>query len=148
MAKRDYPEGSGPGVKPEIKENLAVSFASKGVRALVDGFTLHCPVCHEAKMFRNYFSIKKRCERCGVVYEREQGAFVGAIYINLIVTELIFVFGYFFLDYKFDLDIKTQLAIWAPFNILFPIVFFPRSKGIWTGVLYLCGDIYPDVGGN
>ena len=148
MKPKDYPEATGSGTKPEVKANVAANFAQKGARALSEGFKLRCPACHKAKMFRTYFSIKRRCDRCGVVYEREQGAFVGAIYINLIVTELLFITGYFALEYNFSLGLWTQVAIWAPFNVLFPILFFPRSKGLWTAVLYLCGDIYPDVGEN
>ena len=41
----------------------------------------------------------KRCRVCNYHFEREQGYFVGAMYINYGVTALIIVAGYFALEW-------------------------------------------------
>lgn len=84
------------------------------------------------------------CPNCGVRFVRETGEYIVAMYINALLTEAIFIAGYFTLDYLYDLSVTTQLLIWAPFSFLFPVWFYPRSKGLWAGVLSLMGGLYPD----
>jgi uncharacterized protein (DUF983 family) len=123
----------------------APEFTGAGVRrALWDGLRLHCPACHEGKMFSSYFTMRAVCARCGVRYEREQGEYIMAMYVNLLIAEALFVGGYFLSDYLFDLGMWTQFAIWAPFNLLFVVLFYPRSKGLWAACLYLLGNLYED----
>ena len=39
------------------------------------------------RLYRSLFRMNTHCDYCGLVYEREQGYFIGAIYINVIATE-------------------------------------------------------------
>ncbi len=43
---------------------------------------LRCPRCGRSPLYARYFRMHERCVACGLRYEREQGFFVGAIYIN------------------------------------------------------------------
>jgi uncharacterized protein (DUF983 family) len=71
------------------------------------------------------------CARCGVKFEREQGYFVGAIYINYAATVAIAVPGFFLLDAFTDITINQQLALWVPFAVVFPLIFFHHSRSLW-----------------
>jgi hypothetical protein len=71
------------------------------------------------------------CAACGLKFEREQGYFVGAIYINYTATILIAVPGYFVLDLWTAMDINRQLALWIPFAVIFPLIFFHHSRSLW-----------------
>jgi len=71
------------------------------------------------------------CEYCGLIYEREQGYFVGAIYINYAATVGIAVPGFFLLDAFAGLTINQQLALWIPFAVIFPLIFFHHSRSLW-----------------
>jgi uncharacterized protein (DUF983 family) len=113
-------------------------------RSLISGFFKRCPVCHKGKMFSKYWTMRSHCPNCGVKFERESGEYIVAMYINILLTEVIFIGGYIITNYVFDLDMWTQIAIWAPFNLLFPILFYPHSKGLWAGVLNVMGGLYPD----
>ena len=42
---------------------------------------LKCPVCFQGKTFRRGISMHEACSVCGIRFEREQGYFMGAIYI-------------------------------------------------------------------
>ena len=65
------------------------------------------------------------CAVCGLKFERAQGYWVGAIYVNYAVTTLIAVGGFFLLRARIDLDTAAQLALWVPFVIVFPAVVLP-----------------------
>jgi uncharacterized protein (DUF983 family) len=122
---------------PEFTLKLALTSIGYGARCI-------CPNCHKGKLFRSYFSMWEECPVCHVKLDREQGEYVGAMYMNLILTEFVFIVGYFLLNSIVELCAWTQVSIWVLFNLLFVVMFYPRSKGIWSAVLYLCGQLYAD----
>ena len=95
-------------------------------------------------MFSTYFKMNDHCPVCGVKYEREPGEYIVAMYINIFTTEIIFITGYLLLNNFFTWGVWTHVAIWAPFNILFPMWFYPRTKALWAGGLQLGGGLYRD----
>jgi uncharacterized protein (DUF983 family) len=74
------------------------------------------------------------CRHCGLRFEREQGYFVGAIYINYAATVAIAVPGFFLLDMLTSMTIDQQLMIWVPFAVVFPLLFFHHSRSLWLVV--------------
>jgi uncharacterized protein (DUF983 family) len=76
------------------------------------------------------------CAVCDLKFERAQGYWVGAIYVNYGVTTLIAVTGFFALRGWADLDTPVQLALWVPFVIAFPLWFFRYSRSLWLGLEY------------
>lgn len=97
---------------------------------------LRCPRCGAGKLFRGPFSMHARCPNCKLNFEREQGYFVGAIYINYAVTVAIAVPGYLVLDYLLGLSLASQLTLWISFAIIFPLLFFRHSRSLWVGLDY------------
>ena len=75
--------------------------------------------------------MRLHCNDCHLKFEREQGYFVGAIYINYAATVLIAVPGFFILDALTNITINQQLAIWTPFTVVFPLLFFHHSRSLW-----------------
>ncbi|MDP4230461.1 MAG: DUF983 domain-containing protein [Bacteroidota bacterium] len=112
--------------------------------AISCGMKRICPACKNGKMFRTYFQMNDYCPTCGVKYEREAGEFIVAMYINIFLTEILFISGYLLTNSLFSWGVWTQVAIWAPFNALFPIWFYPRSKGLWAAGLQLSTGLYKD----
>ena len=104
--------------------------------ALVFGraLRLRCPRCGEGELFTGWFTMPPRCSFCGIAFEREQGYFVGAIYVNYALTVLIAVGGYFVLWTRADLSNTVQLMLWVPFCVLFPLWFFRYSRALWLAV--------------
>jgi uncharacterized protein (DUF983 family) len=87
--------------------------------------------------FRGLFKMGERCSRCGFRFEREQGYFVGAIYINYAATVAIAMPGYFVLDYLAGLSLAMQLIFWGGFTVVFPLVFFRHSRSLWLAIVEL-----------
>jgi uncharacterized protein (DUF983 family) len=98
---------------------------------------LRCPRCGGAPLFRGWFTMHERCPACGLVLEREQGYFVGAIYVNYATTVGITVAGFLVLDAYTTLTVTTQILLWSGFGIAFPLFFFRYSRSLWLGVEYL-----------
>jgi uncharacterized protein (DUF983 family) len=95
------------------------------------GLRLRCPRCGQGALYGKPFKMHEHCANCALKFEREQGYFVGAIYINYAATIAIAVPGFFLLDTFTDITINQQLAIWVPFAVIFPLIFFHHSRSLW-----------------
>lgn len=100
-------------------------------RMLGNGLRLRCPRCGIGRLYDKPFRMNEHCAHCGLKFEREQGYFVGAIYINYAATIAIAVPGFFLLDAFAGIDINQQLAFWIPFALIFPLLFFHHSRSLW-----------------
>jgi uncharacterized protein (DUF983 family) len=74
------------------------------------------------------------CLECGLKFEREQGYFVGAIYVNYVATVLIAIPGYFILDAWTSISLRQQLFLWVTFGVVFPLLFFHYSRSLWLAL--------------
>src|SRR2546427_10553869 len=98
---------SAPGSPP----SGAVSFARPGIRGiLARGLRLRCPRCGCCPLYSGYFRMQERCAACGFRYEREQGYFVGAIYINYAITVALAAGSVLLLDSAIGLTLAQQLV--------------------------------------
>jgi uncharacterized protein (DUF983 family) len=71
------------------------------------------------------------CLVCGLTFEREQGYFVGAIYVNYGATALLLVAGFFALERFTNISLAQQLLLWGAFAIVFPLGFFRHARSLW-----------------
>jgi hypothetical protein len=76
------------------------------------------------------------CLSCDLRFEREPGYFVGAIYINYMVTAVTAIVGYFTLDHFIGMSLAHQLMLWAAFAVFFPLFFFRYSRSLWLSLEY------------
>ena len=95
------------------------------------GLRLKCPRCGAGSLYDKPFKMNEHCANCALKFEREQGYFVGAIYINYAATVGIAVPGFFLLDTLTSITINQQLALWVPFAVIFPLLFFHHSRSLW-----------------
>jgi uncharacterized protein (DUF983 family) len=109
----------------------------------VGGVRLRCPNCEQGAMFDG-FTMRETCDVCGVRFERRSGESVGGVMINLVVVELVFVVGFFGINAATDIPPMHQLFLWLPFAILFPILFYRTSRGLWVTMVYLNDDLKHD----
>jgi hypothetical protein len=75
----------------------------------------------------------ERCPHCEVKFSREDGFFLGSIYINYGLTSLIVAIVYPLLLFKYRFN--EQMLLWAcfAFVIVFPMLFFPHARALWLG---------------
>ena len=106
-------------------------------RILGRALRLRCPRCGRSPLWARYFRMHERCAVCGLRYEREQGYFVGAIYINYAVTVAIAVGVVLGLDWTVGLTLAQQLAIGVALGVLVPLAFFRYARSLWLVMNYL-----------
>jgi uncharacterized protein (DUF983 family) len=95
------------------------------------GLRLRCPRCGVGQLYEKPFKMYEHCTYCGLKFEREQGYFIGAIYINYAATVAIAVPGFFLLDAFTGINIDQQLTLWVPFAVVFPLLFFHHARSLW-----------------
>ena len=87
----------------------------------------------------------RECAACHLVFEREPGYFVGAIYINYAVTAGVSIAGFLVLDACTSVSVTTQIVLWSIFGVLFPLCFFRYSKSLWLAFDYLVNPEDPPL---
>ena len=114
---------------PEAQRNVA-----RAVRLLARGLCLRCPRCGARALCRTWFTMHERCCACQLRFEREQGYFLGAMYINYGVSVGLALIGSFALERWVGMSLTQQLILWVGFCSLFPVVFYRHSRGLWLGL--------------
>lgn len=94
-----------------------------------------CPNCG-ADAFDSYFTMKERCQGCGLYFEREPGYWVGATIINttVIFATFILVFVLGLVATWPDVPWTALLIVLLVVNGLIPVAFYPISKTIWSAM--------------
>jgi uncharacterized protein (DUF983 family) len=102
---------------------------------------LRCPRCGRDRLYARWFTMHERCGACGLRYEREQGYFVGAIYVNYALTVALGLGGVLLLDRLVGLSLRTQLAVAVPVMLLAPLVFFRHARSLWLAIGFLASGL-------
>lgn len=102
------------------------------------GARRRCPRCGAGKVCESWFKMRERCPTCGLRFEGppEEGFFLGAFTVNLIVTFgvlLLFVFAYIVMAAAGDApDLTSYVLVAATGCVVVPIVFYPFARSIWV----------------
>jgi uncharacterized protein (DUF983 family) len=92
-----------------------------------------CPRCLTGRMFRGSFAMNDPCPVCGIVFQREEGYFLGAMYVSSVLsmvaaTPIYFTLAHFLPDWDSILLALTAFVLYLP---LTPIV-FRYSRVLWV----------------
>jgi len=107
-----------------------------------------CPYCGSPGIYDGYFALRERCPRCGIHFEREEGYFLGAYALNLIVAEFLGLGLAILLIFKTDLrnlQLVWQEVIAVALAIAFPVALFPFSRTVWIAMDLI---FHPPVGAS
>jgi len=107
---------------------------------------LRCPRCGRTPLYTGWFAMRERCASCGLRYEREQGYFVGAIYVNYMLTAALGLGTVLLLDAWIGLSLGYQLAIAVPLMLLAPLLFFRHARSLWLAIGYLASSLDERLG--
>jgi uncharacterized protein (DUF983 family) len=107
---------------------------------LVRGIVKRCPRCGSGQVFHGWFRLKDRCPTCGFRFQREAGAFTGALLMAwtftlalMILPLLVYVFwrGITGNDH---LAFLPFAAAAISFAVLVPIVGYPFTLTTWAAI--------------
>lgn len=114
---------------------------SQSRRSIVEtigrALTLRCPACGNSSIIQKPFHIKHHCDRCRSLFKREEGFFVGAILMNVVVSELIILAVCFFALLLLGVEYDDVLIVLFVVAVVFPILFFHHSWSLWLAFDYL-----------
>jgi uncharacterized protein (DUF983 family) len=99
--------------------------------------TRRCPYCGSPGIYDGYFVLREWCAVCGVQFEREEGYFLGAYALNLIVAEFLGLGLAIVLIFRTELrhlPLVWQEAIAVALAIAFPVALFPFSRTVWIAM--------------
>lgn len=103
---------------------------------LLRALRLRCPACGRGALYGGWFAMHETCPVCTFRYEREQGYFVGAIYVNFATAVCLGLVPVVVADVIWGLTIGQQLAIAVPLMIVLPIMCFRWSRSLWLAIDY------------
>ncbi len=105
------------------------------IRRLWRGLAGRCPNCGAGGLFHR-LTMADTCPGCGLRFERVEGQWIGAVAINLVVTELLFgavLVGWAVAAWP-DVPWLWVGVVGPLVSGLFPVLFYNRSKTIWVAI--------------
>jgi uncharacterized protein (DUF983 family) len=105
-------------------------------RALTRGVLMRCPVCGQKGIFASFFTIEETCPGCGLVFEREDGYWLGAMIVAMALVIIAFsvVFlGGLALTWP-DPPWTGLLIATVVVNLAVSIALYPWCMTVWMGI--------------
>lgn len=96
--------------------------------AFTRGALVRCPDCGEGPLFRGWFRMHEACRACGASFLREQGFYLGSIYINYGATVIVTGALYALLVLGAGVSHETTLAACLAVAVAFPVLFFRHAR--------------------
>lgn len=108
------------------------------------GLRRRCPECEQGRLFERGLKVHETCPYCQVRFSRHAGDSIGSVYINVALAEFTAVLGFMIVHSLTDIPVMHQLLFWVPYLLVFTVVFYPFSRGLWIAIMYLTGAVYVD----
>jgi uncharacterized protein (DUF983 family) len=123
--------GSSPGGGASRRPTLR-----RAARLIWRALRLRCPNCGRGHLFTSWFRLRERCPVCQVWLEREEGYFVGAMAVNIIIGEFLPVVGAvaaIVLTWPNPPWPILQIAVPLAMGLC-PVLLFPFSRTLWLAL--------------
>ncbi|HEX6731613.1 MAG TPA: hypothetical protein VF074_16425 [Pyrinomonadaceae bacterium] len=98
---------------------------------------LRCPSCGRSSIIDRPFHIKHHCGHCQSIFKREEGFFVGAILMNVVMSEFVILVVCFLCLLVLGAKYETVLWVLLAVAVTFPLVFYHHSWSVWLAFDHL-----------
>lgn len=110
------------------------------------GLRKRCAVCGSGHLFDRWFRMQSHCPRCGTRFEREAGFFVGALFVNFALTEVVM---FLWLAGVTVATIPHPPVRWliggsVVICVVLPVLLYPFSKTLWFAIHIAMQPLDPD----
>ena len=112
----------------------------------IRGLKLRCPACGLGQLYESFFRMRDECPYCGLVFAREQGYFIGAIYLNVIATESLIFATYLALILARRINEQSTYTILFALALLLPVLFHRHARSLWLSLDHLLDPPAPSAG--
>lgn len=96
-----------------------------------------CPRCERGALFRSRFRLVERCEACGLLFRREDGAMTGQMYLSAAVTEVVAAIVVAVTFLATDWGPGLSIAVGLPLVVGFSYWFLPKAMALWVAIEFL-----------
>lgn len=93
-------------------------------------------MCGNRGVFASWFELRDRCPTCNYPTTRVDDQWIGALGINIMVTFtllVVMIAAGFVATYP-DPPVALLTVVIVVVAVIFPIVFYPLSKSLWSGI--------------
>ena len=109
---------------------------SRAAHLFARALRLRCPNCGRGRLHASWFRLRDECPVCSAWLEREEGYFVGAMALNMVIAELL----------PFGAAVVVMILTWPapPWQVLqlavpiamglMPLALFPWSRTLWLAL--------------
>ena len=102
---------------------------------------LRCPNCGRGRLFSGWFRMRPECPSCGLFYFREEGYFLGAMFLNFIASSLLIIgiYGVLLLlplSALTDVSTNRQVVLWILFGGMLCLALMRHSYSLWFAMDY------------
>jgi uncharacterized protein (DUF983 family) len=103
--------------------------------------TRKCPVCGRGDTFATHFRMNRECPSCHVIFWKDPGESLGAMYVDYAVATVALLTAWLILYFTTHLSDAAQIAIVGAVAVASILICYPISRSIWTVLVYLSGGI-------
>jgi uncharacterized protein (DUF983 family) len=114
-------------------------------KILLRGLMLRCPDCGKTGIYESLLQVRNHCTNCGLLFQREQGYFTGALYVNIAVAEGSVLLAFLICLLVGVSNTDRMFAILIGIGALTPLLFFLHSRSFWLCFDYLIDRTRPRV---
>ena len=104
---------------------------------MLRGLKLRCPACGVGRLYQSFVKMNDECPCCHMVFAREQGYFIGAIYVNVIVTESLIFSAYLISLWVLPVITSTVYIVLFILAFMLPLAFYRHARSIWLSFDYV-----------
>ena len=92
------------------------------------------------------YRMRKQCDRCGLVFEPDQGEMTGGMAISMVLTSILGTAFAIYAAFGLRANVFVAAAALVLGGLAFGMWFHPHARGLWVGVLYATGQLLPPTG--
>lgn len=122
--------------------------ADKARQTLLRALRLRCPACGQGRLFRTAFRMRERCPSCGLNFGREQGYFVGAIYVNVVATNAVILCVYVAGVLLAPSLAAHLIPVLVALALTLPLLFFRHSRSLWLCIDHFVSPVKTGTNGR
>jgi uncharacterized protein (DUF983 family) len=100
-----------------------------------------CPVCRRGEIFSSHFRMNRECPRCHVVFWKDPGETLGAMYLDFAVASGSFLVCWAILAFATRWSDVVQIFLLSAIASGSVLLFYPLTRSAWTMLVYLSGGI-------
>ena len=92
------------------------------------------------------YRMRKQCDRCGLVFEPDEGEMTGGMAISMVLTSILGTAFAIYAAFGLHANVFVAAAALILGGLAFGLWFHPHARGLWVGVLYATGQLLPPTG--